>query len=143
MKFFSVVGYALMVLALLALVMVHGLFSSSIVIIAIQALAVALMVWARITFGSRSFHYAANPTEGGLVTKGPYHYIRHPIYAAIVYFTLASVIGNWSLGNALLWILVCAGAAVRIYCEETLLVQQYPEYVDYAKKTKRIVPFVF
>ena len=50
------------------------------------------MVAARITFGRRSFHAAANPTEGGLVTTGPYAYIRHPIYAAILYFVWAGAL---------------------------------------------------
>ena len=40
--------------------------------IALQAIAAVLFVWARATFGLRSFHPAANPTEGGLVTTGPY-----------------------------------------------------------------------
>ena len=48
----------------------------------LQLLGLALMIWARLTFGLRSFRFAANPTQGGLVTKGPYRYIRNPIYAA-------------------------------------------------------------
>jgi protein-S-isoprenylcysteine O-methyltransferase Ste14 len=40
----------------------------------LQGAAVALMVGARVTFGARSFHAAADPTEGGLVTWGPYRY---------------------------------------------------------------------
>ena len=32
---------------------------------------------------------------------------------------------------------------VRILCEEQLVQQQYPEYVEYAKVTKRMVPYVF
>jgi protein-S-isoprenylcysteine O-methyltransferase Ste14 len=41
---------------------------------------------ARVTFGRRSFHAAANPTAGGLVTTGPYRLIRHPIYTAACLF---------------------------------------------------------
>jgi len=44
------------------------------------------MLWARLTFGGRSFHAGANPTAGGVVTTGPYRFVRHPIYAAILYF---------------------------------------------------------
>ncbi len=142
-RIFSVVGYILMVLALVPLIYFQGLFSWSPLVIAVQTLAVGLMVWARITFGLRSFHYAANPTEGGLVTTGPYRFIRHPIYAAIVYFTLAGVAGNWSWRNVALFGVVCLGAAIRIFCEERLVVIDYPGYSEYAKRTKRIVPFVF
>jgi protein-S-isoprenylcysteine O-methyltransferase Ste14 len=111
--------------------------------IALQVAAVALAVWARVTFGRRSFHVAANPTEGGLVTWGPYRYIRHPIYTAICVSVMAGVAGHlsWKIG-------VCAGLVVaslvmRILCEETLLAAQYPDYRQYAARTWRMVPYVY
>src|SRR5512141_1042392 len=55
----------------------HVLFANRPLAIAFQVLAAALMLWARLSFGSRSFHAAANPTEGHLVTTGPYRFIRH------------------------------------------------------------------
>jgi hypothetical protein len=60
-----------MVLAILGLFGSDSLFSLSPAVIGVQCLA-ALMIWARLTFGLRSFHPAANPTRGGLVTTGPY-----------------------------------------------------------------------
>ncbi len=138
----SVVGYLLIVVALIPLVYIQGVFSTSPVVITVQTLAVALMIWARIAFGARSFHFAADPTKGGIVTTGPYRLIRHPIYAAILYFTLAGVAANRSWMNVVLLAVVCLGVGIRIYCEERLVVIEYPEYSEYAKRTKRIVPFV-
>ena len=60
----------------------------------VQVAAVLLMVWARMTFGRRSFHAAANPTAGGLVTWGPYRYWRHPIYSAILLFLWSGVLSH-------------------------------------------------
>src|SRR2546428_10773714 len=68
----------------------------------VQALAAVLMLWARLTFGWRSFHGGANPTEGGLVTTGPYRWLRHPIYASFLLFLTASLISHWSAVNAAL-----------------------------------------
>ena len=110
--------------------------------IALQAIAAVLFVWARATFGLRSFHPAANPTEGGLVTTGPYRWMRHPIYAAILLFAGAGAAARPSAGS-LFFLLVAAGAAVRIAAEETLLVERYPEYRDYARRTKRLIPLLF
>ena len=59
----------------LGLVINHALFSRAPLVIVLQVLAFAIFLWARITFGKRSFHLAANPTEGGLVTTGPYRHI--------------------------------------------------------------------
>ena len=138
----SVAGYLLMVAALLALAMTHCLFSRSPVVIGVQVGAAALMLWARVTFGARSFHLGANPTEGGLVTSGPYHYVRHPIYAAVFAFVLAGVLAHLS-GWSVLWLGVALlGVAARMWTEETLLAARYPDYRDYAARTKRMIPWL-
>jgi protein-S-isoprenylcysteine O-methyltransferase Ste14 len=143
MKLLSVLGYALMVAGLIGLFMTDSLLSRSPVVIAVQALAVVLMAWARVTFGGRSFHAAANPTEGGLVTSGPYRFIRHPIYTAVVVFSFAGAAAHLSLLAGGLALVVLAGALIRMLLEERLLVARYPEYADYAARTKRMVPWVF
>src|SRR5208282_4732713 len=99
--------------------------------------------WARFTFGIRSFHGAANPTAGGLVRSGPYRYLRHPIYAAILYFLWAGIAAHLSISNILLALLASAGLGVRMFAEERLLREMYPEYVEYARRTPRVVPFLF
>jgi hypothetical protein len=71
------------------------LFTAQPIAIALQLIAVALMVLARVTFGRRSFHAAANPTAGGLVTTGPYRIIRHPISAACL-FGWGPIVVQWS-----------------------------------------------
>jgi protein-S-isoprenylcysteine O-methyltransferase Ste14 len=143
LKVLSILGYVCMAGGLLALLMTHLVLSSAPLVLCAQALAIALMIWARITFGRRSFHLAANPTAGGLVTNGPYRYMRHPIYAAVCLFTLAGVVAHLELKAVLLAGVVAAGTGLRIHCEETLLKSQYPEYLQYAAKTRRVVPFVF
>jgi protein-S-isoprenylcysteine O-methyltransferase Ste14 len=101
------------------------------------------MIWARITFGFRSFHAAANPTEGGLVTHGPYRFLRHPIYTAIVLFTFAGAFSHPSLAASGLAVVVLAGSLARILPEERLLRARYPEYAAYASRTRRMIPYVF
>ena len=64
-----------MVVGLAWLIARQEIFARSPVAMAVQAGAVALMIAARITFGRRSFHAAANPTAGGLVTSGPYRFL--------------------------------------------------------------------
>ena len=105
-------------------------------------MAVMLMTWARITFGRRSYHAAADPTEGGLVTTGPYAFIRHPIYASILYFLWAAVFSHLSVVNSILGAIGTIGAFIRIYAEEHLIVDQYPQYAEYAARTKRVIPFL-
>jgi protein-S-isoprenylcysteine O-methyltransferase Ste14 len=143
LKILSLVAYLAMVAGLIGLIIMRSLFSASPVVIALQTMAILLGVWARVTFGRRSFHLAANPTQGGLVTDGPYRYIRHPIYAAACLFTCAGVFAHWSWTAGLLGSLVLAGGVVRALAEEALLTQRYPEYRQYAARTWRMIPFVF
>ena len=100
LKTLSIIGYVGMIGALLGLLATRTLFSSAPLVISVQVLAFVLFLWARFTFGRRSFHVVADPTEGGLVTGGPYRYIRHPIYAAFCLFTSAGVAAHlsWSTG---------------------------------------------
>ena len=139
----SVVAFAAMVAGLVGLFYAGALFATHPLVIAIQVAAFALMVAARITFGRRSFHAAANPTEGGLVTTGPYGYLRHPIYAAILYFIWAGALDHFSWRVLAYAEMITAGAFTRIHLEEYLLERKYPEYRPYKARVRRIVPFVY
>ena len=132
-----------MVVAVLGLLTTGNLFSVSPLVIAAQVAAAALMVWARATFGIRSFHATADPTEGGLVTSGPYRIIRHPIYTAVCLFTCAGALAHLSPLPGALAALGLAGSLARMLAEERMLVGRYPEYREYAARTKRMIPFVF
>ncbi|HZI50026.1 MAG TPA: hypothetical protein VFD75_19660 [Pyrinomonadaceae bacterium] len=54
-----------------------------------------------------------------------------------------AIVVHWSLVSVALGMLLLLGALVRMTCEEQLVKQKYPEYVEYAKVTKRIVPYLF
>jgi len=142
-KWLSLAALAGLVACIVGLYLIkYAIFGAGPITITIQIIAVLLMVWARLTFGIRSFHGTANPTAGGLVTTGPYRYIRHPIYAAILYFLWAGIAAHPSLVALAVVLLATAFTAVRIVAEEKLLVTMYPEYGGYARVTKRLVPFV-
>lgn len=131
------------VVALAILTYQDSILGTGRVTIIVQVAAVLLMLWARFTFGRRSFHASADPTEGGLMKSGPYRYLRHPIYASVIYFVWAGVVCHISLATVLLGSVATAGLVVRIIAEERLVVKRYPEYASYASYTKRIIPFVF
>jgi protein-S-isoprenylcysteine O-methyltransferase Ste14 len=132
-----------MVVGIIGLAKGNTLLAREPIGIAAQAAAVALMIWARVTFGRRSFHAAADPTAGGLVTAGPYAFFRHPIYTAVCLFSLAAAL-TYRTPAAFGWLaLIFAGAIGRMLFEETLLRDRYPEYADYASRTARMVPYIF
>lgn len=129
--------------AIVALFAMKLLFSANAIVVGFQIGAVLLVIWARITFGWRSFHAVATPTKGGLVTVGPYRYIRHPIYTSVCLFGWAGIMAHWSWRAFICGCVLLLCGLTRIFCEEKLITSQYPEYVDYAKKTWRMIPYVF
>ena len=139
----SLAALLLMALALAGLAVRGAFFPSQPVAIIAEVAAVALMIWARLTFGHRSFQAAANPTAGGLVTTGPYRFIRHPIYTAACLFGWSGILANWSPINVLLGVLLVVGAVARMLCEERMIVEVYPEYRAYAQATRRMIPYIF
>jgi protein-S-isoprenylcysteine O-methyltransferase Ste14 len=142
LKWASILALVPMIAGLVWLLARHEAFARSVPGMAIQIAAAVLMIAARITFGRRSFHAAANPTAGGLVTTGPYRWFRHPIYAAILYFCWSTAIDHHSAPAVLAALIVTIGAAIRMHAEETLLVGMYPEYAAYRARTARVVPFL-
>ena len=138
----STLVFVVLMLALAGLIWTRSLLGHGPVSLGLQVAAFLLMIWARLTFGVRSFHYAANPTAGGLVTTGPYRWVRHPIYAAILLFVWVGVAANGSLASAGLGVVATAMLFLRMIFEEALVRQRYPEYEAYARRTKRVIPFV-
>ncbi len=80
-----------------------------------------------------------------LQTNGLYSIVRHPSYFA----SLLSFIGfGISLNNWLSLLLIVAAVLVvfmnRIKIEEKVLIEQFgDEYLQYKKRTKRLIPFVY
>ena len=143
LKYVSVIALVGAVACLVWLAIQKALLGAGPVTIAIQVLAILLMIWARLTFGLRSFHAAANPTSGGLVTRGPYRWLRHPIYSAALYIVWAGIAAHPSGSSILVALLASVLLGVRMYGEESLLREMYPEYAEYARHTSRVLPFIF
>ena len=81
--------------------------------------------------------------EPELVTSGPYHLVRHPIYAGILVAGVGTAV-------ALNWVWIVAVALAGVYCaysatvEERYLTEQFPDtYPRYRRSTKMLVPFLF
>jgi protein-S-isoprenylcysteine O-methyltransferase Ste14 len=142
-KTISLIAFVAAVMGLVFLIQKQYIFSTNPLTITIQVASVALMIWSRIVFGKRSFHAAANTTEGELITSGPYHVLRHPIYASIIYFSWSILIAFPKLECLAAVLVITAGLIVRMLIEEHSLKNTYPAYEAYSHKTKRVIPFVF
>ena len=137
LKTVSLIALGVALIGVFYLVNKHYIFTKNPISIILQGSAVGLMVWARITFGVRSFNATANATKGKLITNGPYHWFRHPIYASLIYFFIASIISFPFIETIVAVILIVVGLFVRMLLEEKSLLVAYEDYAEYSKKTKR------
>jgi protein-S-isoprenylcysteine O-methyltransferase Ste14 len=75
-----------------------------------------------------------------LVTSGPYAWVRHPMYLAVLLFAAGLVVGWRGPTHAAAFALLAVVLHAKAGREERLLRQRFPEYAAYAARTARIVP---
>lgn len=138
----SIVATVVVIIAVVLLGVKRAILGTGVVSVALQILGLLIVAWARLTFGIRSFHFSARPTQGGLVTNGPYRYVRNPIYSGALLIILTGVAVHASVANVALGAVAVGALVTRMLCEEQLLPTVYPEYTNYAAKTPRLIPFL-
>ena len=80
-----------------------------------------------------------------LITQGVYRRIRHPMYSALVLYSLghALVIPNWVAGPSNV-VAFAVLFALRVRPEERMMLEHFgDEYTAYMARTKRLVPGVW
>jgi protein-S-isoprenylcysteine O-methyltransferase Ste14 len=107
------------------------------------ALGLVFAIWARLHIGRNWGTPMTQKDDPELVTSGPYHLVRHPIYSGILVAGIGTAI-------ALSWLWLIAVVLAGIYfvysatVEERYLTKQFPDaYPAYKRSTKMLVPFVF
>jgi protein-S-isoprenylcysteine O-methyltransferase Ste14 len=120
--------------------------SSAGVCIGVMTLSLAglcICLWARMVLGRNWSSTVVIKVGHELVQRGPYRYVRHPIYTGMILMFAANVILAGRVGGILGLFLFAFGFVVKLLREERLMMQQFPSaYPQYVKRTKRLVPFV-
>ena len=80
-----------------------------------------------------------------LIETGLYKIIRHPGYLGqvIIFIGAATSLSNW-LSIVLMFIPVLCGYLYRIRVEERFMIKQLgPKYLEYQKRTRRLIPWIY
>jgi protein-S-isoprenylcysteine O-methyltransferase Ste14 len=100
----------------------------------VAAAGLVLAVWASVTMGRSLSPFPRPPRDAELVDRGPFRYLRHPIYVggALLFAGISLVFSVYGLALtavlAVFWI-----AKARL--EERHLLERFPEYADYRRRT--------
>ena len=106
----------------------------------VTTLGTAGVIYALVHLG-RSF--SVFPQARRLVTTGPYHFIRHPIYLFGELAVLGIAIGYMQPWALLLAALTFLAQFPRMFFEETILAAAFDNYTAYAARTFRLIPGLY
>ena len=111
---------------------------------AIAFLGLVVAIWARTVLGGNWSAGVAFKARHELVERGPYRYVRHPMYSGILLLSLGLAIWFGNLTGVAIFAIIFAGFWLRSRLEEKLLTRHFPvDYPAYKRRTKALVPFVF
>jgi protein-S-isoprenylcysteine O-methyltransferase Ste14 len=117
---------------------------------AIQNLGIAVMLagcafatWARFTLGRNWSGTVTVKENHVLITRGPYAWVRHPIYSGVLCMLLGTVlvVGTFEILLAIAGVLFALYLKLRV--EEQFMVETFGEqYTSYRRRVKALVPHV-
>jgi protein-S-isoprenylcysteine O-methyltransferase Ste14 len=110
------------------------------VLLAGELIAVVSCAWllTSVCFLGRCF--GVLPEARGLVTRGPYGIVRHPVYLGEIGACAGLAIAAPSLIDAAILSAFIVAQAVRMRLEERAVAAAFPEYEAYALRTPRLFP---
>ena len=101
-------------------------------------------IWARIYLGRNWSEYATYKDNHALVTKGPYRFVRHPIYSSMILMLIGTTLyyGSWFV--CIVLVIAAIALILRIRQEEEIMIKLFGEkYTDYMKRTERLIPLIY
>src|SRR6185437_13951433 len=86
------------------------------------SLSVLLVVWAIATMQKSKLRILPEPSAGAtLITDGPYHFIRHPMYTSILLGTTGLLINHFNWMRLTFFIALVSVLIIKLTWEEKML----------------------
>ncbi len=110
---------------------------------ALVAVGVAIAIWSRSVLGA-NWSGVPRITEGQqLVTTGPYRFVRNPIYSGILLAACGMALTAGDTAALVGLALVFAALWRKALVEARLLSSEFGEqYATYARRVKKLIPFI-
>jgi protein-S-isoprenylcysteine O-methyltransferase Ste14 len=111
--------------------------------VALTVFGIGFAIWARSALGANWGMPMTLREKPELVTRGPYAFVRHPIYTGILFAMLGTTltVGTWW---GFVMLTAFAYFLISAYQEEKDMRRQFPDdYPAYMARTKRLIPFLY
>ncbi len=106
-------------------------------------LGLALGLWALVVMGKSFSVYPHLKKSAQFVKKGPYKWVRHPMYLSLLIIFLPKVLVEMNGIYSIVFFLLLGTLVIKIIIEEKELGTRFKSFKKYQKGTKRIIPFIF
>jgi protein-S-isoprenylcysteine O-methyltransferase len=111
---------------------------------AITVAGALLAVWARVYIGRNWSSNVTIKQNHELIQGGPYALVRHPIYSGLLLATLGTAITIGEVRGLIALPLSFAGWQMKSMVEERFMREQFGrQYVDYERRVRALIPFVY
>jgi protein-S-isoprenylcysteine O-methyltransferase Ste14 len=129
----------------LGLIAITGpLIADSFMLLIVELFGLFLGFWAIFSMEFGNFNIVPDPVKGArLVMRGPYQWIRHPMYLALLLTTLPLILESWSPIRMVYWSILLINLLLKINYEEQLLVTNLDGYQNYLDRSARLIPFIY
>jgi len=104
-------------------------------------LALLLGIWTLTHNRPGNFNIHPHPkVRGRLIKSGPYEYVRHPMYVALLIFAAALCFLYRDAWKLPVWLLLAVVLWIKSKVEERALRARYADYAGYAQRVRRFIP---
>ena len=112
--------------------------------IGLMVVGIIVRLWAILVLGRFFTLTVGVQKDQKVVDYGPYRFIRHPAYLGVflIVIGIGFAVGSW-VGILILLLMNGLAIGYRMYVEEKVLVSELgDDYIQYMKRTKRLIPFI-
>ena len=104
-------------------------------------IAILLILWATISMQRSKIRILPEPAANAtLISHGPYRFVRHPMYLAILLGCTGLLINHFTLLRLFYLILLATVLIIKLNWEEKMLSGKFEKYKEYKKHTSRLIP---
>jgi protein-S-isoprenylcysteine O-methyltransferase Ste14 len=102
-----------------------------------------IAIWARATLGSNWSSAVTLKQDHELIMRGPYRFVRHPIYTGLLLMLGGTALISGRLGAIAGLASGFLGLWIKLRQEEALMMRHFPaDYRKYKANSKALLPFV-
>jgi protein-S-isoprenylcysteine O-methyltransferase Ste14 len=110
---------------------------------ALSLAGLVIMLWARFTIGRNWSGDVVLKQDHELITRGPYRFVRHPIYSGGLLMMLGWAVWSGHIVNWMAFVLTLVVFGLKAAAEEKLLTEYFGNaYRDYKSRVKALIPYV-